>query len=790
MSRVLEVIAWVTVGLAAALVAAAAGIFLYLDPQVPSAASYRNLRLETPLRMYTSSGKLIAEFGERRLIPQTLAEIPPLFLRAVIDTEDKRFYDHAGVDVIGAVGALFDFVLAGGEVGDRGGASTITQQLARMVSLSREQVFIRKFREMLLALKIERELSKDAILELYVNVSAYGKRAYGPQAAAFTYYGKPLQELSLAEMAMLAGIPNRPTLGNPINNPTWALARRNVVLARMLEQGSIDQAAYEAAAAAPDTAALHETPTEVSAPYAAEWARQTLFEKFGRDLYVGGLVAELSIDADMQAAAVQAVRGGIIRYDRYHGFRGPEQRVDVDAMSRADLQALLRAGDDSRLRLAVVTALRDREFDVMLGDGRVATIGYTGFVWASPLIDANARGARPERAADVVARGDVVRVSEHADGFRLEQWPEVQAALVALDPKDGAVRAMVGGFDFSRVKFNHAMQSGRQPGSSFKPFVYSAALDKGLSPDSTFLNAPLVLNRGGGELFRPSNFDDKFSGPMRLRDALAKSVNLVSMRLLLAIGAGYTRDYVARFGFDVSTFPPDTQLAVGGGTIAISPLAMARANAVFANGGYLVEPHIVRWVRRADDSAVVDAPQYPTVCEECEEAAVFQDDPAQARSLDDLLVPPAPRVLDEYTAYRMNQMLGEVMQRGTGSRSRVLGRSDLRGKTGTTNKADVWFNGFNRDLVAVVWLGFSDSRPIGDRETGSSAALPIWVEFAQTALAGMPERLLEEPSRLLRMRVDDRGRLAAPREPRDPNSEPAGEPVINQGAGVAPGEIF
>lgn len=727
-------------------------VFLYLDPQIPPTETYTSYSFETPLRIYTADGKLIGEFGDRRLIPIALADVPQHFIDALLDTEDKRFFQHAGIDFISLANDIVGLVTS--DV--RTGASTVTMQLAKVVSFTHEQVFIRKFKEMILALKVERELTKEQILELYVNIMAFGKHAYGVQAAAHTYYGKPVGELSLAQLAMLAGIVKKPEGGNPINGPEWALERRNLVLRRMLAQDSIEQAAYREAIAAPITARVFSREIDLPAPYPAEWVRQLLYERYGEDIY-SGFIAHTTLDAGRQAAAQRALRGGLLDYDRRHGYRGPEGRVAaadpvLTAAQLADYSPI------NGMEPAAVIDVAEQAFTVARRDGETAVVEWGGIRWARPYLTVDSRGMAPKKAADVVSLGDVVRIERDGDGWRLGQLPEIQGALVALDSRTGGVEALVGGWDFHAKQFNHALQAGRQPGSSFKPVVYSAALEHGVTPATIFWDAPLVFEDANLETtYRPRNDSNDYRGPMPLREALYRSRNLVSKRVQLRIRSGPAIDHAVRFGFDRQMLPRDTQLAIGGGSMAVSPMDMAAAYAVFANGGFRVEPHIVSRVERLDGSVVLE-PRHPVVCDPCTEAGEPAPDP-QA---------PAPRIISERNAFVMDSMLRDVIQRGTGRRARVLERPDIAGKTGTLDDAtDTWFNGYHPHIAASAWVGFSDRRPIGAREWGSTAALPVWVEFMREALADEPvvERLV--PDGVVSVRVEPgTGTVASADSPR------------------------
>ena len=800
LSRSLRTIIWLVFGAVCGVLTILGGGYLYLNPQVPAASTYQNYRHEAPLRVYSADGALLGEFGERRLIPVRLEDVPMDFRNALINTEDKRFYEHSGIDYISLANDTIRLVL--NPTGVRTGASTITMQLAKNVSLSLEQTFIRKFKEMLLAIKIEQELTKDEILELYINVAPFGKRAYGAQAAAYTYYGKPLDELDVAQLAMLAGIPKRPEAGNPINGPEWAVRRRNLVLRRMFEQDSIGRPAYEAARAAPITAAVHQREIDLPAPYVAEWARQELEDRYGTDIYHLGYEAFTTIDSALQASAIRALRGGLIDYDRRHGYRGPEDRVqtDVDPLAiaafesartlsesasvaepeteevpatgiaedaiadmtdprlpeyLAALEGVLPSGD---LLPAVVTRVGEKEFAAITGDGVEAIVAWEGMRWARPHIDANYTGPAPRTAADVVAVGDLIRLQMFDGAWRLAQIPEISGAIIALRPRDGAVMALSGGLDFARSQYNHALQAARQPGSGFKPFIYSAALANGVTPASIFVDAPLVFeDQTLEQAYRPRNDDNQFSGPMPLRRALYRSRNLVSIRVLLEVGVGATLDHVGRFGFDTRDFPRNAQLAIGGGTMAVTPIAMARAYAMIANGGFAIEPHVLGHVTTQMGEMVLE-PRYPEVCADCEERA-FDGESVEP---DDRV--PAMQAVDGRNTFILHSMLKDVVKRGTGRRAMELERNDLAGKTGTTNDAaDTWFNGFAGNLAATAWVGFDDYRPVGRNEYGSTTPLSIWIDFMHDALADTPETTRPQPEGVITMKIDPAtGRAARP----------------------------
>ena len=735
-----------------------AGVFLYLNPQIPAAETYRHVRLETPMRVFTADGALIAEFGERRRIPITLEQVPRHFINALLDTEDKRFYQHSGIDFISLTNdtlGLIGSLLADGSLGP--GASTITMQLARNISFSLERRFLRKFKEMLLALKIERELTKDEILALYINEMPFGKRAYGAEAAARTYYGKPLMDLNVPQLAMLAGVLQAPTAGNPINGPERALRRRNLVLSRMRSQGSISGAEYQQAVAAPISAKLHGRALDVASPFPAEWVRQTLLGHIP-DLYTGGYEVYTTLDGRLQATATEALRKGLIAYDRRHGYRGPEAQFErlEDALA-----ALAERPAYGGLVPAVVTTIDEEQATakVRLAAGDDVDLPLASLRWR-PYVAVDVRGRRPQTVGEVLSIGDLIRLQTTDEGWRLAQLPAIQGALVSLDAHSGAVRALEGGFDFHMNQFNHALQAARQPGSGFKPFVYSAALDSGVTPASIFMDAPLVFDDANLESqYRPDNYDSRYNGPTRLREALYRSINLVSMRVLLRVGAGRALNHVRRFGFDTGTFPRNTQLAIGGGTMAVTPIDMVTAYAVFANGGRLVQPHIVERVLDLSGNLIFE-PTYPVVvaADDADATAAAAAPPIEPANLEELLADapePAEQVIDERNAFIMHQMLRDVVRRGTGRRARVLERSDLAGKTGTTDdSADTWFNGFSPEVATTVWVGFPNHSPLGEREYGSNTPLPIWIDYMREALKGRPEFDPPLPPGVLSMKID------------------------------------
>ncbi len=748
----LRLAAWLLAGLL--LVGTAAGAaFLYVVvlPTLPPVERLKEVRFQVPLRIYTRDGRLMAEFGEKKRTPVKIEDVPPLLVKAVLAAEDDRFYRHPGVDWQGILRAAWHLLLTGRKTQ---GGSTITMQVARNFFLSSEKTYLRKLREIVLALRIEQTLSKDEILELYLNKIYLGQRAYGVAAAAQVYYGKPLEELTLAQLAMIAGLPKAPSRDNPIADPRRAVERRNYVLRRMRELGYIDEAAYRESVAAPVTARSHRLRPEVEAAYAAELVRSLVVARYGEEAYTAGLVVRTTLEAPLQEAAVRALREALLAYDRRHGYRGPEGRVALapGAGPEAWRRALAGKGPVGGLQPAVVVAVAERAAAIYIkgpaGEGRLGLIPWEGLSWARPYEDENHRGPPPRTAGEVVAVGDLVRVRPRADGgFDLAQLPEVEGALVALRPMDGAVVALAGGFDFRRSKFNRAVQAARQPGSSFKPFIYSAALERGFTAATVVNDAPVVFDDPALErAWRPENYSGRFFGPTRLREALVHSRNLVSIRVLRAVGLEPTLRHLARFGFDPERLPRDLSLALGSGVV--SPLQLAAGYAVFANGGFRVEPYFIEEVRTQDRRVLMRAQPW-MACEACAEL------PEGGR--------PAPRAIGARNAYLMTSMMRDVIRRGTGRRARALGRRDLAGKTGTTNEQrDAWFAGFHPSLVAVSWVGFDDSRPLGRRETGARAALPAWMAFMREALRGVPEAPLVQPPGLVTVRIDPRTGLLAP----------------------------
>ena len=745
-------------GVVAGLLGAGAAAFVVwlLSPELPSIDVLKDVHLQTPLRVYTRDGHLMAEFGEKRRIPLRLDEVPPLMVQAVVAAEDERFFQHPGVDWQGLVRATA-YLVRTGEKGP--GGSTVTMQVARNFFLGREKTYERKIKEILLALEIERGLSKEEILELYFNKIFFGHRAYGVGAAAQVYYGRTLDELNLAQIAMLAGLPKAPSRFNPIVDPQRALARRDYVLGRMQELGFIDTETQALARAAPVTAKRHRLEVEVEAPYAAEMVRAALEEELGEDAYVGGYRVYTTIDGARQRAANAALHTALLDYDRRHGYRGAEVRLEQPERDPDRIEALL-SGIPAVGGLPPALVL-DVDDDIVFayakGFGEVE-LPWSALEWARPYIDVNRRGAAPKRPADVVQAGDVIRVLLTEEGWVMSQVPAAEGALVALNPEDGALVALSGGFDYYRSKFNRVTQAMRQPGSSFKPFIYSAALEQGFTPASFINDAPVTLeDQGLEDVWRPQNYSGRSFGPTRMRVALYKSRNLVSIRLLKSIGIEQTLEHVARFGLDASRLPANLSLAVGSGEV--TPLELAAGYAVIANGGFRVAPYLIE--RIEDAEGVVTRRARPRqVCRECERAARSVDADSSRRAgsaAGGLPSDPnrARRSVDARNVWLMHSMMRDVVRQGTARRALDLGRDDLAGKTGTTNDfRDAWFSGFTPGLVATAWVGFDRYHSLGRRESGAKAALPMWMEFMRSALEGVPEEFLERPEGLVTMRID------------------------------------
>ncbi|WP_263769818.1 penicillin-binding protein 1A [Propionivibrio soli] len=746
-------------GLAAIAVALAAVVLTLTYPNLPSLEILTDYRPKVPLRVYTADGDLIGEFGEERRAVVRIQDVPDVMKQAILAAEDERFYEHKGIDALGVVRAAVSNVIGGAK---RQGASTITQQVAKNFFLSSEKTYIRKLYEALLSFKIESNLTKDQIFELYINQIYLGQRAYGFGAAAQIYFGKPIKELSVAEAAMLAGLPKAPSAFNPVVNPKRAKLRQQYVLRRMRELGFIDDRQLDEASKQPLIVKRDTNEYGVHAEFVAEMARQIAAEQFPDDVYTRGLRVYTTIIKNDQEAAYAALRRNALDYDRRHGYRGAEAYVEMkDVTSEQDetLDELLQDFHDSEdLHPAIVLQADSKQVRAYRRGGEAVTIAGDGLKFATRMMDDKAPPNKRLR------RGAVIRVQKDDKGnWRITQMPEVESAFLSADPHNGAVRALVGGFDFNRNKFNHVTQAWRQPGSSFKPFIYSGAIEKGFMPASIIDDAPISIPASvtGSQAWEPKNYDGKYEGPMRMRTALTKSKNMVSIRLLQASGVNFVQDYVTRFGFDADKHPPYLTMALGAGSV--TPWQMVAAYSVFANGGYRIQPYVVREI--VDEKGQVLAQAQPITAGE--------------ESL---------RVIDPRNAYLMDSMLRDVTIYGTAARaSATLKRRDLAGKTGTTNEhVDAWFCGYQQTVVGCSWIGFDQPKSMGNGETGGSAALPAWISYMGKVLKDVPESFMTQPDGLVALETPNPGKGPAkelfykenvpiavePEPPQDPDAKP------------------
>ena len=755
--------------------------YLVVSKDLPDVETLRDIQLQVPLRVYTQNGKLISVFGEKRRIPIRIEEIPANLKNAFIAGEDKRFYEHPGIDYQGITRAVWTLATTGEKTI---GGSTITQILARNFFLTLDKTFSRKIKEIFLALKIEREFSKDEILELFLNKILLGHRAYGVGAAADVYYGKPVDQLSLAQCAMIASLPKAPSRINPITSPARAMSRRNYVLERMLELGYIDSTEYDNAIDERNTAYYHGATTEVSAPYLAEMVRKEMLARFGQSAYTGGYEVYTSINSRFQTAANQAVTDGLEEYDHRHGYRGAEAHFNLEeSRTTANWDEILRPYKPiAGLTPGLVTEVDEDIALIYQADGQTIALTLDDMFWAKKFITRDRVGFEPKSVTEVLSVGDIVRTRLRDGGKRvLTQLPEPEALLISLSPKDGSIKALVGGYDYTRSKFNRVVQSRRQPGSGFKPFIYSAALAKGKTTASIVNDAPIVFTDAELERdWKPQNFSEEFFGPTRLREAMVNSQNLVSIRLLREIGIPFAIDYISSFGFDPEELPGNLSMALG--SASLKPISIARGYAVFANGGYLVEPYFLEKIVD-DKGGVIFAASPRVVCNDCSSDQAIEIEeveatakaepsfrPLQLEAEEDLQVveqdtssptymmatsTPAPRVITEQNAYLVRSMMMDVVRRGTGKKAMELGRNDLAGKTGTTNEQrDAWFSGYTNEIVTSVWVGFDSHEPLGRNEVGGKAALPIWTDYMRVALQGVAEQIPEIPEGITKARID------------------------------------
>ena len=754
------------------------GLFLYVWPQLPDIQELKDVRLQTPLRIYSHDGSFIREIGEVRRVPLKIKEVPQTLIHAVLATEDSRFYQHPGVDWRGVARAGVNFIKTGRK---SQGASTITMQVARHYYYTRKKTWHRKINEAFLSLKIERELSKDEILELYLNTFYLGHRANGVGAAAQVYYGTTVDNLTLAQQATIAGLFQAPSSDNPVTSPENSLKRRSHVLRRMLALKYINQEEYKSASEAPMTARLHQPEIELQAPYIAEMARKRIVEMYGEDAVNDGYKVYTTIEDKNQVAANRALRDDLMAYDERHGYRGPESHYDLTPETDADeiekfLDTFSIIGD---MRPAIIIEVLDTSVIAQIRDiGRVE-IPWEGISWARKYINVNRRGPEPKQAADVLNTGDIVRVIENENGqWLLTQIPEVEGALVSVDPNNGATLALVGGFDFNRSKYNRVTQALRQPGSSFKPFVYSAALAHGYTAATLVNDAPIVKYEGSGEVWKPQNYERGRSfGPVRLRYAITRSLNLVSARIFDDIGLDFGLKHIAKFGFDVNRMHHNLTLALG--SEGISPWESATAYSVLANGGYKVDLYFIDHIEDYNGKIIYQAKPL-TVCHDCdvhtdeeadsgdgtgteEPAAAATDTTGPVTEQLQATKPAEPeeqhaeRVVEARNIYIINSMTRSVIHdpHGTGHKAMVLKRDDLSGKTGTTNdQRDAWFAGYDSSIVTVCWTGFDNYNKLGNYETGAKAALPMWIDYMQVALQGIPDVIPPQPPGLINVLID------------------------------------
>lgn len=810
-----------TVGLASV-----AGLYFIYSPQLPNSEDLRKIDIQVPLRIYSRDERLIAEYGEKRSRPVNFDEIPERLRQAFISIEDARYYEHQGIDIKGVARALYSVVSTGRK---SQGASTITMQLARNAFLDNDKTLARKFKETLLAIRLEQTLSKEQILELYLNKIFLGNRAYGIAAAAETYYGKQLDDLSLAEMAMIAGLPKAPSRYNPIVNEPRAMERRNYILQRMLSLSFITPAEFKIAIKEPNTASVHKTDIETYAPYLAEMVRAAIVEKYQEKAYTQGYDVYTTLDSEMQIYATDALRKTLEDYDHRHGYRGAEDHINLDEYTSQDelLDKLSTYQQVADLQAGLVLKSTKNEASVLLMDERVITLQLNDVKWATKFISANRRGGTPRRVSDVIIGGDIIRVrqpiktpkntedakknatdNDDTTHWQLTQIPTVGGALVLMDPYNGAIRAVMGGYDFYHSKFNRATQAMRQPGSSFKPIIYSAALSRGFAPTSIVNDAPISIP---GSNWQPKNFGGSYIGPTTLSEALAKSRNLVSIRLLRDTGIPYTINYATRFGFSPEHLPPNLTLALGTGLT--TPVKMATAYSAFANGGFKVDAHFINRIQDSNGQVLFDATtETRQVCGDDIKLCPIRkpkkiDDPlaetgqtekeqpkqdkkeatpisAEEPETQDYetepgkIAPAAQRIIDSRTQYQIVTMMQGVTQFGTAAAvNKALQRADVAGKTGTTNEQrDSWFCGFTRDYVAIAWSGFDDMAELGEGETSGKIAVPMWIAMMKKVLKEVPEKKFKKLEKLQMVKIDAKTGLLAD----DTSSEVIDETLVAQ----------
>ncbi|KEF29745.1 Multimodular transpeptidase-transglycosylase [Marinobacter nitratireducens] len=822
--RTSRLLAWLFLTGLSISVIVTAGFYLYLRPGLPPVEQLLDIKLQTPLRVYSEDSKLIAEFGEKRRAPITIEQIPTIQLQAFMAAEDARFYEHFGVDIKGLARAAIQLVSTGSI---QSGGSTITMQVAKNYFLSRDRTFIRKFNEILLALQIERELDKNRILELYLNKIYLGNRAYGIAAASQVYYDKPVNELSLAQMAMLAGLPKAPSAYNPLANPERAMIRRNWILGRMRDLGYITPDAHDLAVTAPITATYNATDAEVDADYVAEMARSEMVERFGEAAYTDGYTVTLTVNSVKQQTATDVLREGLEAYDRRHGFRGPIGHLDKTQLGNNELSDLiLNYPRVETLVPAIVTGVDDKQqlatvFTRNVGE---TIMPFESMTWARRYKTDNLTGPEPDKPSDILSTGDVVYV--HIDqkpntepranakpNARLAQVPRVEGALISIKADTGAIEALTGGYSFRQSKYNRAIQARRQPGSTFKPFLYLSALENGKTPATIYNDAPIVFDDEELETaWRPQNSSGQFYGPTRLREALYRSRNIVSIRLLRDLGIQNTLDYLKQLKIPTENMPSNLSLSLGSGQL--TPMELARGLAVIANGGYDVQPYLIKSIQDVHGEVLYEAPRTILCDQDCDNienkvtattdidftdrSPEYSDDAAKS---DNDATKPETRVMrrlaDKRSVYILHSMMRDVIRRGTGRRALALGRDDIAGKTGTTNEQkDTWFAGYNHEIATTTWVGFDQPAPLGRREFGASTALPIWIDYMRVALDGTPPAFMPRPNGIVNIRINpETGKRARPGEEavfeifKEEDAPPALAPEDdNQGTGNGAGE--
>ena len=781
--KLLKFILWSCLATIGGTLLAVISLYLYFTPSLPLVDTLRDTHLQTPLRIFSRDEKLIAEFGEKRRTPIHFKDTPVIMIKAFMAAEDHRFYSHSGVDVISLIRAAIQWITTGHI---KSGGSTITMQVAKNFFLSDARVFSRKFNEILLAFQIEQELTKDEIFELYLNKIYLGNRAYGIEAAAQVYYGKSINELTIAQKAMIAGLPKAPSRYNPINNSQRALVRRNWILSRMNDLGYISQDDYKIAVQEPVTAHYHGPRIEIQAPYIAEMVRQEMIERFGNDAYTEGFKVYTTIDSHLQNFANNAVAQGLFAYTERHGYRGPITNLSIkedgqrttltnkqDSISlwQKTLQEIHAA---SLLQPAVIISVEEKTVHILMQNDNIERIDWENLNWAKPYIHVNAFGYNPVQASDILKPGDFILVRKMSnDHYRLSQEPEAQSSLISINPKNGAILALVGGFNFYNSMYNRSTQAIRQAGSAFKPFVYSAALNAGLTAATIINDAPIVFqnkNLEGGP-WRPNNDNMKFNGPTPLREGLYRSRNLMSIRILREVSVNRTVNFLINLGLPEEALTRNLSLALG--NVSITPLELTKGYAVIANGGYRVTPYLIQTVKVLDKTVLEANPA--TVCRNCDfleaqgasnikENTLFK---AEKNFRENKKITPAAQVMDPRVNFIINDMMNDVIWKGTGKRAKVLGRHDIGGKTGTTNDSkDAWFVGFNLEILTSVWVGMDNYSTLGRWEYGTNAALPIWLNYMKSALVDLPEQKLPQPEGIETVRINPKtGQLARQDDP-------------------------